>query len=263
MAEWQQQRDSGSRGAKAADPARCAAAHSFPVRAAAMTKSKRTTGEGANDEQINSDSNNGDGIRHRQRQTQTQTEAQTAASAPAATAAAPDAAAAASAAASATGASLIHANQSLGSSSSSAHICSNTGGCPLISQWTALPPSERDSLPLSEELFACSQCRSVLYCSRDCQRHHWLEGGHKAACPTLAAKHAQEDGQTAASSVPAPGAAPAPGASAVAPRRAFNINLSIALGPRALIVFVILIYLIYRYRLAPASGISAAPPAVH
>lgn len=226
---------------------------------------------------------NTDGIRQRQRQTHTQSQSQPdAAAAAPVTPSAAGAASASAAIATATGASLIHANQSRGATSSSAHICSNTGGCPLIAQWTALAAEERDALPLSEELLTCSQCRSVLYCSRDCQRHHWIEGGHKAACPTLAAKHTQRDGQTAAAAAAAApghssgaaapasaGAAPAsagaiaPGA-AVAPHRAFNINLSIALGPRALIVFAMILYLIYRYRLlAPAPAVGAATPSVH
>ena len=29
---------------------------------------------------------------------------------------------------------------------------------------------------------------SVRYCSQDCQKKHWGEGGHKAACPQLREK---------------------------------------------------------------------------
>ena len=32
-----------------------------------------------------------------------------------------------------------------------------------------------------KKLLNCSQCRSVRYCSRECQRAHW-RAGHKAEC---------------------------------------------------------------------------------
>ena len=31
-------------------------------------------------------------------------------------------------------------------------------------------------------------CKVVRYCSRECQLKHWKEGGHKKACPQLAAE---------------------------------------------------------------------------
>ncbi|PRW56765.1 HIT MYND zinc finger [Chlorella sorokiniana] len=37
----------------------------------------------------------------------------------------------------------------------------------------------------------CAQCRSVSYCSQECQVRHWKEGGHKEACRTLAAQRQQ------------------------------------------------------------------------
>ena len=35
------------------------------------------------------------------------------------------------------------------------------------------------------KLKACGRCLSVRYCSAECQAKHWLEGGHKDACPRL------------------------------------------------------------------------------
>jgi hypothetical protein len=39
----------------------------------------------------------------------------------------------------------------------------------------------------------CQGCRLASYCSRACQIVHWKKGGHKAACPTMAAE-SQETG---------------------------------------------------------------------
>jgi MYND finger len=36
----------------------------------------------------------------------------------------------------------------------------------------------------------CGTCRHAAYCCRDCQRQHWQEGGHSAACSLLAGKAA-------------------------------------------------------------------------
>jgi mitochondrial splicing suppressor protein 51 len=41
-----------------------------------------------------------------------------------------------------------------------------------------------------ERLQRCSQCASVYYCSRECQKDHWKT--HKIECATLANKRAQE-----------------------------------------------------------------------
>jgi hypothetical protein len=32
------------------------------------------------------------------------------------------------------------------------------------------------------ELLDCARCRSVSYCSKDCQVIHWKKGGHKLLC---------------------------------------------------------------------------------
>ena len=38
---------------------------------------------------------------------------------------------------------------------------------------------------VAAKLKACGRCMSVQYCSPECQRRHWGEGGHKQACPQL------------------------------------------------------------------------------
>jgi hypothetical protein len=40
----------------------------------------------------------------------------------------------------------------------------------------------------------CSACRAVSYCSPECQRRHWKEGGHKQQCPQLAAARGGSSG---------------------------------------------------------------------
>jgi hypothetical protein len=37
------------------------------------------------------------------------------------------------------------------------------------------------------KLFKCSACKSVRYCSKECQAQHWKAGGHKQECKRLAA----------------------------------------------------------------------------
>jgi hypothetical protein len=37
---------------------------------------------------------------------------------------------------------------------------------------------------LGKQLLRCGRCLKVAYCGADCQRRHWKEGGHKAACAT-------------------------------------------------------------------------------
>ena len=39
--------------------------------------------------------------------------------------------------------------------------------------------------PTGAKLQACGRCRSVRYCTAECQAKHWGEGGHKEACPQL------------------------------------------------------------------------------
>jgi hypothetical protein len=38
------------------------------------------------------------------------------------------------------------------------------------------------SIPIGGEQLLCSGCYTVVYCSRECQKHHWKHLGHKAAC---------------------------------------------------------------------------------
>ena len=45
-------------------------------------------------------------------------------------------------------------------------VCATCGGPPLA----------------GAKLKACGRCRSVWYCSPECQKQHWGEGGHKQAC---------------------------------------------------------------------------------
>ena len=52
-------------------------------------------------------------------------------------------------------------------------VCSMCGGPPSASSRGVA------------KLKACGRCRSVRYCSQECQKQHWGEGGHKEACPQL------------------------------------------------------------------------------
>ena len=60
----------------------------------------------------------------------------------------------------------------------SGRVCSMCGG----------PPSASASSGGVAKLRACGRCRSVRYCSQECQKNHWEEGGHKEACPQLREK---------------------------------------------------------------------------
>ena len=42
------------------------------------------------------------------------------------------------------------------------------------------------------QLFTCSQCRSISYCSKECQVYHWKRGGHKALCKSFNAGDANQ-----------------------------------------------------------------------
>lgn len=48
------------------------------------------------------------------------------------------------------------------------------------------------------KLKVCVGCRSVRYCSDECQKSHWEEGGHKRQCKRLQAVAAKEAAQQAA-----------------------------------------------------------------
>lgn len=37
------------------------------------------------------------------------------------------------------------------------------------------------------KLLRCTACKAVRYCSEECQRTHWREGGHRQECKRLAA----------------------------------------------------------------------------
>ena len=57
----------------------------------------------------------------------------------------------------------------------SGHVCSMCGG----------PPSTSASSGGVAKLKACGHCLSVRYCSQECQKKHWGEGGHKELCSQL------------------------------------------------------------------------------
>ena len=35
------------------------------------------------------------------------------------------------------------------------------------------------------EMFKCSRCKSVIYCSKACQTKHWKTGGHREECEPM------------------------------------------------------------------------------
>ena len=71
------------------------------------------------------------------------------------------------------GMSAAEACSSSSGRSASGHVCSMCGGPPSASSFGVA------------KLKACRRCMSVRYCSQECQKKHWEEGGHKAACPQL------------------------------------------------------------------------------
>ena len=60
---------------------------------------------------------------------------------------------------------------SSGGRAASERVCSMCGGPPSASPGGVA------------KLKSCGRCRSVRYCSQECQKKHWGEGGHKEACP--------------------------------------------------------------------------------
>ena len=66
-------------------------------------------------------------------------------------------------------------------------VCSMCGGL----------PSASSSSGGVAKLKSCGRCMSVRYCSQDCQKKHWGEGGHKAACPQLQEKKGRRKGMKA------------------------------------------------------------------
>ena len=67
-------------------------------------------------------------------------------------------------------------------SAKSGHVCSMSEGPPSASSGGVA------------KLKACGRCLSVRYCSQECQKKHWGEGGHKAACPQLRKKRERRKG---------------------------------------------------------------------
>jgi hypothetical protein len=61
----------------------------------------------------------------------------------------------------------------------------NRVACKVTVQWKG--SSDTPLQPAAPLLTACSGCRVMLYCSKDCQRTHWKAGGHKGQCAALAA----------------------------------------------------------------------------
>ena len=46
--------------------------------------------------------------------------------------------------------------------------------------------STKSSVEGKKKLLTCSQCKFTYYCSSECQKKHWKEGGHKKICKKLA-----------------------------------------------------------------------------
>ena len=72
---------------------------------------------------------------------------------------------------------------SISGRAASGHVCSMCGG----------PPSPSSAGGVAK-LKACGRCLSVHYCSQECQKKHWGEGGHKEACPQLREKRERKKG---------------------------------------------------------------------
>ena len=70
----------------------------------------------------------------------------------------------------------------ISSRAASGRVCSMCGGPPSASS---------GGVP---KLKACGRCMSARYCSQECQKKHWAEGGHKEACPQLREKREKMTG---------------------------------------------------------------------
>ena len=73
---------------------------------------------------------------------------------------------------------------SISGRATSGRVCSMCGG----------PPTASASSGGEAKLKACGRCMSVRYCSQECQRKHWGEGGHKAACSQLRERERRKAG---------------------------------------------------------------------
>ena len=71
---------------------------------------------------------------------------------------------------------------SISGRAASGRVCSMCGGLPSPSSGGAA------------KLWACGRCLSVRYCSQECQKKHWGEGGHKEACPQLRERRERRKG---------------------------------------------------------------------
>ena len=71
---------------------------------------------------------------------------------------------------------------SISGMATSVRVCSMCGSMPTASSAGVA------------KLKACGRCLSVRYCSQKCQKMHWGEGGHKAACPQLREKRERRKG---------------------------------------------------------------------
>ena len=43
-----------------------------------------------------------------------------------------------------------------------------------------------------EQVLKCGACKKVFYCSKECQKTHWKQGGHREECPKLKGDRKEE-----------------------------------------------------------------------